>query len=425
LKWFKKIFQRNGREKEEIPSRLALNNLDKWLEERLRQPEFEEKVKGLYQEIEGVTTDLESDLKKLKSASPTEGAPPRLLKAGQASREKVRKQMGLLAQKLTPPRDENVDSAKVYHAGIVKHLENTVQKFGRAQSYMAHLFPEEAKAVNSDLGRLAQILAELDEAIKERDEDLFATRKADEITSRIRDERPEIDALQREILEDQRKLAELRNSIDATKKEIENNASSEEGLERAALKGRLKEMREELEEIEAEMAGLISPMGKGISRLVKQDSSDRLSLQHKETFEKLSCHPAQVLEEDLSGALQELKSKLDLLGLRKKMRDKTAEHLDRLLEEKPLEALKARHSQLNDNVHSIEQRWSESGSETKKLEEKLAQDLGRMENLDTRLDESEKKLRALKENIAQDETDLKEILEKIAGGPVEIDMSAP
>jgi hypothetical protein len=426
LKWLKKIFSKEkGGEEDpgvEAPLTLALSHVKDWLEDRSHEPEFEERVRSLYDAIERVAKNLEGDLLALERAEPKEDVPPRLLKAGSAAREKVTRQMAVLSDRLTPPLRADTRSAEEYHSVMLKHLQNTVQKFGRAQRYTAALFPREVEMINSDLGAISRHLSDLGDEVRERKERLEKFLEAADLASQVCERRDQIEALKDEISGDEDLLATLRDRERGHQKEIESWTRSDEGKrnldERKAQEKKLRER----DQIEMSMADLVSPLTKAISRIVKQDDSDRIVLQHRGIFEQLSSSPAKALEGDVSGALLELKSKVDLLGLRDKKRARIIEQIDHLLEDRPLEVLKARHLRLQDEIEELERNLSKSSRETARLKEKRDQVRQRIQAQEAAIEERKRSLAALEERLSGDLADLKITLEDISEGPVEIDV---
>jgi chromosome segregation ATPase len=420
LKWLKSIFQRN--KSEEGSTRLKLSDLNYWLDEKSSHTLAEEKVKEIYSGIEEVGEGLAKDIEALASAKPDESTPPRLLKAGLAARGEVVKQIEALSNKLTPPRQMDVESVSEYHWTLVKGLSNTVQKFGRAQRYVAALFPQESDAINSDFNRLSRLLVQLEEEIgknrKEREEIWYSR----ELVARIPQEFAEIGVLHDRVKKDEQKLSELQDTLRRGDAEIKRLASSDEGRKVEELKKTLNAKRDELKGIEAEIADLVSPLTKALSRAMKQEASDRISLQHREILEMLSRSPLQALDGDISGPLQEVRSHMAVLGLKDRKKEKVLDHLDYLIDKKPLEALKARHVKIQAEVKDLEKRLAESTRGTVLLNKELARTRKEIERLEPELSLSRQNLAALEEKASNDEAELKERVGKIAGRPIEVDM---
>ncbi len=420
MKWLKNIFQKGT--PQESPEKLKLSELGAWLDEKSGNALSRENLQEIYRGIGEVGRDLESDIDALASAKPNESTPPRLLKAGLAARGEVVKQIDSLSKKLAPPKQMDAESVSEHHWAMVKALNNTVQKFGRAQRYVAALFPKEAEAVNSDFNRLSRLLVQLEEEIgknrKEREEIWYSR----ELAAKIPQEQREIRDLRSRIKKDEQRLSELLDFQRRGDEEIKRVASSSQGKKIEELKSDLNGKREELKEIEAEIDDLVSPLTKALSRAMKQESSDRISLQHREVLEMLSRYPLQALDGDISEPLREVRSHMAVLGLKDRKKEKVLDHLDYLIDKRPLEALKARHKKLQEETLALERELDESTRGTVSLNKDLARTRKEIERLDAELSSSRQTLAALEEKAARDEAELKERTSKIAGRPVEIDM---
>ncbi|MDF0591862.1 hypothetical protein P0O15_11915 [Methanotrichaceae archaeon Mx] len=428
LKWLKKIFQRDrsdeARDERELPSTLALSYVEEWLADRSREPEFEKRVRSFYSSIERVAIDLDRDLKALEEAEPGEEVPPRLLKAGTAARENVSRQMRILSSKFAPPEGADLESAKEYHSAILKQLQNTVQKFGRAQKYTAALFPEEVEAVKSDLAIVNRHLQDLGDAVSEREARLGEFAEATELAKAARERNEKIGAVRAELSEDERVLAAMREEETVHQREIESWNRSEEGRRTLEERRSLEEKLREKDQIEMSMADLVSPLTKAISRVVKQDASDRITLQHRGVFEVLSTSPERALDGEISGALFELRSMVDVLGLRDKKRERIVEQIDHLLEERPLEVLKARHSAVTGEIEDLRRELSKRGRETARIKDKRDLIRQKIPALESSIEVRRRNLAAMEEKLSGDLADLKRRLEEIAGGRVEIDVGS-
>ncbi|MDM7912882.1 MAG: hypothetical protein QUS09_07270 [Methanotrichaceae archaeon] len=156
---------------------------------------------------------------------------------------------------------------------------------------------------------------------------------------------------------------------------------------------------------------------------MKQEASDRISLQYREILEMLSRSTLQALDADISGPLKEVRSHMAVLGLKDRKKEKVLDHLDYLIAKKPLEALKARHVKLQAEVKDLEKRLAESTSATVLLNKELARTRKEIERLEPELSLSRQSLADLEEKASSDEAELKERVGKLAGRPVEIDMS--
>ena len=136
----------------------------------------------------------------------------------------------------------------------------------------------------------------------------------------------------------------------------------------------------------------------------------------------LSGRRTEVVDSDISGTLLELRSKVDILGLKDKKREKIVEHLDRLIEDKPLETLKAKHSEISEISKGLLEKLSESSQEMTRLEETLKQTSQQIEMTKASLEQKTKSLSTMEELVSRSETELKAMLERIAGRPVALEI---
>jgi DNA repair exonuclease SbcCD ATPase subunit len=419
LKWFKKIFQKD--KSEDNARSFRLSDLDTWLDEKSNQTLSEERLSEIYSGIENLARDLDRDRQALAVAEPEDNAPPRLLKAGLAARGEVVKQIESLTRKLQPPTQWDAQSVSEHHWALVKALGNTVTKFGRAQRYVAALFPKESESINSDLNRLSRLLVQLEEETskkrKEREEIWYSK----ELVSKIKESIVQIADLRASIERDEERLSLLRDEEGQLDAKVKQLASSAEGRRAIDLKKTLDLKREELKGVEAEIADLVAPLTKALIRVMKQEASDRISLQHREVLETLSRSPLLALDGDISEPLQEMRSHLATLGLKDRKKEKTLEHLDYLIDKRPLEALKARHKNLSEEITDLEEQLAESTREAEILKKDLVLARKEIKRLEPELVQSRGRLAAVEEKASRDEAELKDRVGRLAGGPVEID----
>jgi DNA repair exonuclease SbcCD ATPase subunit len=400
---------------------LPLYDLDRWLGNRSLENQKEDDILRIYSQLAAAARELEDDVEKLSSASPAESTPPRLLKAGLAARDAFCQQMLLLREKLLPPSSGKIEQAIDYHHGIANHLSRTALKFGRAQRYAASVFPEEVKRINSDLNRLNPILIDLEKILEQMEKEQKRLQELKDALVRFEEDRHKIEILEKEIARDQAALAELRDSAGRVEVELEELLSCEDGQKREMLKEALDGHRLELKEIEAEAAGLISPLNKALARMIKQDSIDRVTLQNRRVLEQLSVSPLETLDPDIPSALQELQENIDLLGIRDKKKEKIVKHLNYLVDAKLLEALKTRHRMLQEKIAGMEDRLKESSLETDRLEDELKDIQAQMERREEKIRQSKDLLAALEERAAQAGEGLKARFFELAEVPLAID----
>jgi hypothetical protein len=420
LKWFKDILQRT--KADDKTARIGLSDLDAWLEERGQDPKVRKRLSDINMRISQVAKDLSEDAKALESSLPDEATPQRLLKAGMGARGEIIRQIDSLTLLLSLPQKADIESAEEYHSSLVKGLGRTATKFGSAQRYASALFPDEAGKINSDLNRLSHLLVELEGEIAKRGEERRGIRTARDLLARVRAEHAEVRNLSSSIKNNEDSLAELLRMRDGLEEQLEGMASSEEGRIVEDLRRAVNLKREELRLIEAQMSDLVAPLNKALARIMKQEASDRLSLQHREVFQHLTASPQQAVDEDIRSAMHELRSNVDALGLRDKKREKILERIDHLIEERSLETLKVRYTEVLEQINDLESKLEESSLPSVEVKKELDKVQGRIALLKANLAVENNNLRALKERAAMDETDLKREIESISLGAMEIDL---
>jgi hypothetical protein len=352
LKWLKNIFK--GKEAKGDTIILRLSEIEPWLMERRKNSSFEDNLQKIYSNIEEVAGELTIDLKTLSAAQPTEATPPKLLRAGLAARGEIVKQMESLSEKLIAPRQRDIESAASHHWTLVKGLERTVTTFGKAQRYVAALFPKIVESINSDLTLVSRQLFELEKEIDKQRKELEEIWYTKKLVAGLIEDLPRIDELERRVIEYEEKLAVALATSSAREAELKLLAASDEGKRTIELKKSLEEKREELARAKDEMVDLIAPLTKALSRIMKQGSSDRLNLQHGDVFMQLSRSPSMVQDLDISGSLEELRSHLASLGLKDRKKEKTLDQIDHLIREKSLQKAKSKRVALEDEIKDLE-----------------------------------------------------------------------
>jgi hypothetical protein len=400
---------------------LPLSDLDRWLEERSQENRREEDIFKIYSQLVVAARELDDDVEKLRSASPAENSPPRLLKAGLAARDAFCQQMLLLSERLLPPSGGRIELAVDYHHGIANHLSRTALKFGRSQKYAASVFPEAVKRINSDLARLNLVLVDLEKILDDKQKEREKLQELRGALSRFLVDRRKIETLKKDIAVDKEALANLRDSGKRIEDELEGLSSCEDGQKRELLKEALNSYRLELKEIEAEAAGLISPLSKALARMIKQDSIDRVTLQNRRVLEQLSASSLESFDGEISGALQELQENIDLLGIKDKKKEKIVKHLSYLIDAEPLGALRLRHKMLQEKIASMENCLKEGGQETDRLEDELAEIQAQMERREVKISQSGDLLAVLEDRAAQEGEELKSRFFELADSPLDID----
>ncbi|MCX6677930.1 MAG: hypothetical protein NTU95_08315 [Methanothrix sp.] len=421
MKWLKNIF--GGKKGGEEAAILQLAEINSWLEERGKESGFAMRCNEIYGRMDGVAKALSKDISALESASADDGTPPKLLRAGLAARGEIVKQLETLSEKLTPPKKNDLDSAFQHHWTLVKGLERTVTTFGRAQRYVAALFPRNIESINTDLAQISRLLVDLEDEIGKKRRVAEESWYSRELAERLQEELSSIDELKKKTLQDETTLAGIASRLSGLEEETKRLTASDEGKRTEELKRSLEKKKLDQSLTEDELADLIAPLTKALARIMMQGSSDRIDLRHKNVFEQLLESPSLVQDNDIAGSLKELQSHLARLGLKDKKKEKILDHIDLLIKRRSLENARSRQQAIVEEILDLESQIRESSREGHRLKEDMSQARKSKKSLESALDQAEKSLASLEEKAAADELELEERLARIAGRPIKLDLS--
>ena len=419
MKWLNNIFKGGAREER---SRLSLKEVDSWLEEHEDLSGFAERIDRIYHVMEKAASSLSRDISDLNSAQPDGSTPPKLLRAGLAARSEVIKQLDSLCQKLQPPPKRDPDTAFQHHWTALKGLERTVTTFGRAQRYVAALFPKNIERINSDLAEISRVLVDLEgETGRKRklSEEVWYARQ---LSEELQEELPRLKHLQESIRQNEACHADLKSRLSSLEDEAARYALSDEGKRAEELKRALERALIEKGRAEEELAELVSPLSKALSRMAKQGSSARISLEHDGVFQRLLQSPAEVKDEEISGSLIELESHLSRLGLKDRKKEKTLEHMEMLIKNRSLEKARLNWAALEKEILKTRQALEKCSLEEVRIRQETAQAKKSIKSLESSLEQQKKDLISGQEKARSHEKELEGRLSKISGGPVQLNL---
>ncbi len=418
MKWLKNIFPGSKAGGEAVS--LPLADINSWLEDRQKDSGFEECLGEIYDRLDGVAKSLSRDVSALISAKPDPSTPPKLLRAGLAARGELVKQMESMNEKLMPPKKRDIESTSQHHWALVKGLQRTVTTFGRAQQYVGALFPKCLESINTDLTQLSRQLVELENEITKRrkvQEEIWYSK---ELVARLQEELSGIATLRKKASENEEALAGTRSQLSLQEEESKKLAASQEGKKADELKKTLEKKLEDISMTENELKDLVAPLTKALNRIMKQGSSERLNLRHKDVFQQLLSSPSQVSDEDIAGSLIELRGHLAALGLKDRKKEKILDHIDLLMKRKSLEDARSRHLTLEEEIKDLRQELDESSRKALNLKDAMASGRKSIRSLEAALNQSQKDQTSLEEKARLDESELKERLTRLAGKQIDI-----
>lgn len=422
MKWLKNIFGKKPGNEESLV--LPLAEINSWLEERGKDCGFSERLEEIYGRMDSVSQALTKDISSLAMASANEDTPPKLLRAGQAARGEVVKQFETFCDKLDPPKKKDLDSAFQHHWTIVKGLERTVTTFGRAQKYVAALFPKNIESINSDLTQISRLLVDLETEIGKKRKVQEESWYSRELAERLQKELSGIDELKKKTQQDETALAGIASQLSGLEEEAKRLAASDEGKRTEELKRSLEKKKHDQSQAEDELADLVAPLTKALARIMKQGSSERINLRNKNVFVQLLESPSLVQDKDIAGSLKELSSHLAILGLKDKKKEKVLGHIDLLIQKKSLENARARQQDIEKEIQDLQSQLKESSEEALRLKEEMSRAKKSKKSLEAALDQAKKSQASLEEKAAIDEKELEERLARIAGRPIKLDLTS-
>ena len=421
MKWLSNILKGNRAQAEHL--RLKLGQIDPWLEQHEDLSGFAGRLDGIYSQMEKAAADLSRDISDLNSAQPDASTPPKLLRAGLAARGEVAKQLSSLSEKLEPPRKRDQEIAFQHHWAALKGLERTATTFARAQRYVASIFPKNIERINSDLTEISRLLVDLEQEIGKKrklSEEGWYIR---DLSGRLQEELQRLRDLGARVLQDEARQKDLKSLLSSLEEEASRHARSDEGRRAEELKRSLERALEEKRRAEEELADLVSPLSKALSRMAKQGSSSRISLQHDGVFQRLLKSPEEVEDEAISGSLLELESHLSRLGLKDRKKEKTLEHIENLIKNRSLEKARSSWTAMEKEIVVAREAIAECSREDLRIREEMSQAKKSLKILETGLESEKKELAAGQEKATANEKELMERLARMAGSPVELDLS--
>ncbi|MDD1761799.1 MAG: hypothetical protein LUQ59_06155 [Methanothrix sp.] len=421
MKWLKNIF--GGNKGKDESSCMKLADVDSWLVEFEKDSDFLKRLDEIYGQIEASAESLSNEVSDLEKAEADKSTPPKLLRAGLAARGEVAKQLSSFSSKLAPPKKRDLDSTFQHQWTALKGLERTATTFARAQRFVAALFPKNIEHINSELAGISRVLVDLEAEIGKKRKTAEESWFCRELADRLGEELCKIDELKKNTHQDETALEEIRDQLVAHEDEAKRHAQSDVGKRTEELKRSLERAKLERSQVEDELAGLIAPLNKALARIMKQGSSDRISLQNESVFLQLLKSPREVQDKDIAGSLQELRCHLATLGLKDKKKEKTLDHIDLLIKCRSLEKARARQVDLDNEISEIDGQIEESSREGQRIKEEISQKKKRIKNLETTLAKSRKDLDILEEKATADEKELVERMSRIAGKPMKLDVS--
>ena len=181
-----------------------------------------------------------------------------------------------------------------------------------------------------------------------------------------------IDELKKKTLQDEATLCGDNGPVIRPGRGGKKAEASDEGKRAEELKRILEKKKQDQSRPKSELADLVAPLTKALARIMKQGSSDRINLQHKNVFEQLLAYPSQVQDKDIAGSLEELQSHLATLGLKDKKKEKISRSYRPAHREKIAGKCQGQAASFEKEISDLESQIAESSQESLRLKEEIA-----------------------------------------------------
>jgi hypothetical protein len=312
-------------------------------ESEKQEKELKPVVKENYDSIKQALKELELLKKELLAAEPIENVSKRGEKLGDSNRDNVANNLKLVHDKLKVPGNASPLEASEFYKEAKSVLKTVLDNTSRSLMYIKALYPQEHQKIN-------QGLAELEDALDELYSSIMQGIKRIEDLQRIASGIENIKEIEEEMDTSAKKIQELHSRYESSKEKLTKADSKLSELEKGEEFEKAKQLKNEIGELDTEIADgqsearrLFTPLSKAISRMEKQDDNERcvLSPENREILRTIKEEPAAAIQQDLSPFLAELTNRIESgeLGLKSQMCEKALKQIQVLSDRKVISSL--------------------------------------------------------------------------------------
>ena len=349
------------------------------------------RAERFYNEIKETLERLRKDTERLKKAKPKYGISDALRIRGVPNRDIM---VSNLSAVLKVPIPEGTDyrTALFFYNEASAALATPFGKLSYNIRFVRAVFPEEVKAVVSDIKKLRALLEHLIAPVRRKEDIIEAIDRCKEIIE-------EIEALSLSGGSDADVSTEdLERRIEYEKGKIRDAKSSEQWMKQETLKRDLSLKKEKLKRMEDELEAMVAPIRKTLSLLKKEDETGKRTLlpEEGEAVNALLFSP---LETILSGSAKET-----LSLVRKFLEDDTVINTER--KERALRDMETiLKTDFSSSAKEIEDLRKEIEDAEKEISNtRIEEDIGRMERSVGDLERELKRARSDKERSERHKT---------------------
>jgi len=349
LKLIKKLFGK----KDVAPTSISLElcELPEWMEARSEKTfrRLHHHIRQKYEEIGVALGDLGVSKEHLNDANTVNDAYKQIAKAGLSNKDNVVKNIGIIIDRTIIPQDTTANAtaaifaANEFYTNTKSGLKTLIENTMRSQQYAKALFPEEYRGVMDDLSHLDSLLDELIAPINEVQDKLDSY-------DRLKESVETISQYQQQIIDNENLIPELETKYDSLENELHSlefklkDVVKSVDFEKAhELEKQVTALEGSLLDIDSNVKSMFAPLSKALSRMEKQDASDRhkMSPNSKEILLAIIDDPASILGTDINSFLDEIRVRIEdgTLGLKQQKMNNTINQLDKLRDSDILSAM--------------------------------------------------------------------------------------
>jgi len=423
MKWLNRI-----RGKEEIPTTVAFNEIDVWLDAASKSlfRSLSSNAEQLYKVIRDICDRLEQHTNELQDAEPDENMPAQIAKIGLLNRDKLVKHLRSVTEKISIPSQTDYKTVLSFYEATASNIAFVVDKSSKTIFHVRSLFSDEVKEIVSDLNQLRTALDQLITPIKRKERQIMNLERVPEIVKEMKELKSTIEKEKEKVCEHEEECSALEKRIETEGKRLSAIEEEEEWMRFKELETELSSLKEELNALESDVGKLFAPIKKALSLLKKQDETGRhtLSPEVRRAISSILSSPIQALGEDINKFLRSIANEIeeDASILKNRKRDATLKWIYHLLNSK-LSSIKEKHDGLQSGIEESKGKLSELTilKDRKEIEQSIALANGELTRLQETLDRAKRHIVSLEGELRGKEQLLLGALEGIADKRINVE----
>ncbi len=423
MKWLSRILSKE----EEIPSIVAFDEIDAWLElvSKSLFRGMNANADQLYDEIKDTRERLKQNISELQDAESNEEVPDSIAKIGLLSRKKMVKDLYSMTEKIVVPTQTDYKTVLSFRRVTMSNLEFPFGKSERKVYCVRSLFPDEIKEIIADLTRLLKLLDQLIAPVSGKESQIMRLEQVPAIVRDVKERKSGIEEEKENICNQEEERSALEKRIETERERLRMIEEGEEWILFKELDNELSSLGEELNALESSVHRLFSPLNKALNLLKKQDETGRHTLtpDERRAVSSILSSPIRSLEEDINERLLAIKNIIegDPAILKDRKRDTALKWIDQLLNA-DLALIKGKRERLQARIAAIKVALSDLPilKDKEGIEQSVVSAKGQLTQLQEGIARSKRHIVSLDEELTEKERLLVEALEEIAGKEIDV-----